>query len=201
MLELLLPRRCAGCAAPGEHLCGDCRVALSAPPQRVSPPTFPHAPVFAFGPYAGAHRGLVLAMKEHNNLAVRRHAGAVLAAGLETLVARGEIPEKVGLVPAPTRAKAARARGGDPVEALCRASGRPTWPVLSLAPGTADQSTLGAQQRRENLSGRVTATGAPAGALVVVDDVVTTGATLQAGVEKLLALGGDVVACLVLCAA
>ncbi|SDS38074.1 ComF family protein [Corynebacterium timonense] len=201
MLELLLPRRCAGCGAAGEHVCARCRAALSAAPQRVSPPTFPHVPVFAFGTYAGAHRGIVLAMKERANLAVRRHAGAVLAAGLDTLAARGEIPQRVGLVPAPTRARSARARGGDPVEALCRASGRDTWPVLSLGEGVADQAGLGAQQRRANLSGRVRAVAAPAGALVLVDDVVTTGATLQASVEKLCALGGDVVACLVFCAA
>jgi len=168
---------------------------------RVSPATHPHAPVFAFGPYADAHRGVVLAMKERRNLAVRAHVGAVLAAGLGHLEARGEIPAGTVLVPAPTRARSARDRGGDPVEAVCRASGRPTRAVLSLAPGTADQSTLGAEERRANLSGSVRAAGVPAGELIVVDDVVTTGATLQGSVEKLLALGGSVVACVALCAA
>ena len=201
MLELVLPRRCGGCGTPAEYLCGRCRGVLSAPPVRVSPSTHPHVPVFAFGPYADAHRGAVLAMKERRNLVLRRHLGAVLAAGLDYLEARGDIPPGATLVPAPTRARSARDRGGDPVEAVCRHSGRPTSAVLSLAPRTADQSTLGAEERRANISGNVRATAAPGGALIVVDDVVTTGATLQGSVGKLLALGGDVVACVALCAA
>ncbi|WP_288833323.1 ComF family protein [uncultured Corynebacterium sp.] len=158
-------------------------------------------PTFALGTYAGAHRGVVLAMKERNNLALRRHLGAVVAAGLEHLEARGEIPAGAGLVPAPTRASSARARGGDPVEAVCRASGRKTWPALALAPRTADQSTLGAEERRANLAGAVRAAFVPTGPVIVVDDVVTTGATLEASVAKLLALGCDVAACVALCAA
>ncbi|WP_342319169.1 ComF family protein [Corynebacterium mayonis] len=161
-------------------------------------------PVFAFGPYADAHRGVVLSMKEQRNLALRAKIGAVLAAGIEYLQVRGDIPPGVVLVPAPTRAAAARSRGGDPVEAFCRASGYPVWPGLSLAPRTTDQSTLTAQERRANLAGNVlvkTRTPVPSGPLIVVDDVVTTGATLQVSVEKLLACGGDVVACLALCAA
>ncbi|MEX3505038.1 ComF family protein [Corynebacterium sp. LK2510] len=143
-------------------------------------------------------------MKERRNFAARRLVGAVLAAGLEHLAVRGEIPDAVTLVPAPTRARAARSRGGDPVEAVCRASGYPTWAGLSLDPRTADQASLSAEERRANLAGSVRLSrGAqlPDGALVVVDDVVTTGATLQVSVEKLLAHGADMVACVTLCAA
>ncbi|WKD57038.1 DNA utilization protein GntX [Corynebacterium capitovis DSM 44611] len=199
--ELLFPRHCAGCKAAGAVLCARCREELATPPARVFPGTNPHVPVFAFGPYAGAHRGVVLAMKEKRNLAVRRHVGAVLAAGLDYLEARGELPPGAGLVPAPTRAASARARGGDPVEAVCRATLRPTYSVLSLDDRVADQAQLGAEQRRANLSGAVRIRGVPTRCVVVVDDVVTTGATLQASVEKLLASGGEVAACVALCAA
>lgn len=199
--ELVLPRRCAGCAAPGELLCPACRVALAAPPARVFPPTSPHVPVFALGPYAGAHRSVVLEMKERDNLAVRRHVGAVLASALEYLEARGDIPHGATLVPAPTRPSSARARGGDPVAQCCRATGRPVAPVLWLAERTADQSQLTAAQRRANMAGAVRLRAAPKATCIVVDDVVTTGATLQGSVEKLLAYGADVAACIALCAA
>lgn len=199
--ELLLPQVCAGCRAPGTLLCDVCRRGLAAPPQRVFPKAPPHAPVFALGPYADPHRGVIIAMKERRNLAVRKYAGAVLAAALDYLEARGEIPDDAVLVPAPTRARAARARGGDPVEQVCRATGRRVAPVLALDPRAADQSGLDEAGRRSNLSGRVRIRGVPHGQVVVVDDVVTTGATLQASTALLLARGADVAACVALCAA
>lgn len=199
--ELVLPRRCAGCGHPGELLCTRCRAALAAPPRRVFPKSTPHTPVFALAPYADTHRAVVLAMKERNHLAVRSHMGAVLAAALDYLEARGEIPAGAVLVPAPTRPRSARARGGDPVEQVCRASGRRVAPVLALDPAAADQAGLDEAARRANLAGRVRIAGVPRGEAVVVDDVVTTGATLQASVSALLAHGANPVACLALCVA
>lgn len=199
--ELLLPQACAGCRSPGQLLCDECRRRLAAPPQRVFPKAPPHAPVFALGPYADPHRGVIIAMKERRNLAVRKYAGAVLAAALDFLEARGEIPDDAVLVPAPTRARSARARGGDPVEQVCRATGRRVAPVLALDPRAADQSGLDEAGRKANLSGRVRITGVPQGRVVVVDDVVTTGATLQASTALLLARGAEVAACVALCAA
>ena len=73
--------------------------------------------------------------------------------------------------------------------------------MLRLDEGAADQSKLDAASRRSNLAGAVTVTGLPFGNCVVVDDVVTTGATLQSSVEKLMAAGATVTACLALCAA
>lgn len=199
--ELILPRRCAGCGAHGDLLCPLCRRQLAAPPFLHTPNVHPHVPVFALGPYADPHRGVILAMKEHNNLAVRRYVGAVIAAALEHLEARGDIPAGCHLVPAPTRPRAARARGGDPVAAVCRASGRPTHEVLSLPDSAADQGMLDEAGRRRNLQGRIRLKAVPRRPVVVVDDVVTTGSTVQAGVEKLMGAGADVAACLVIAAA
>ncbi|WP_284523142.1 ComF family protein [Corynebacterium aquatimens] len=174
---------------------------MATAPARVFPPTSPHVPVFALGPYADPHRSVVLAMKERSNLAVRRHVGAVVDAALLHLEVRGEIPEGTVLVPAPTREASARERGGDPVEACCKATGRPVASVLSLGKRTADQSELDAAARRANLAGAVRIAAVPRGRCIVVDDVVTTGATLQASVETLLAHGAEVAACLAICAA
>ena len=199
--ELLLPRKCAGCGVPGQLLCATCRMELAHPPQRVFPNTTPMVPVFALGAYAGAHRGVVLAMKERNHLAVRRHVGAVLNAGLDYLEARGDIAVGAVLVPAPTKVSSARARGGDPVEAICRATRRSVAPALLLDASAADQSNLDESSRRANLSGAVRLAAIPAGPVVLIDDVVTTGATLQASVSVLLAHGVDVSACVTVCAA
>ncbi len=199
--ELLLPRHCAGCDTPGQHLCHHCRTELSRPPQRVVPRVSPHVPVFALGTYSGAHRRVILAMKERNNLAVRGHVGAVLRAGLEYLEARGEITAPVVVVPAPTRRSSARARGGDPVTAICKASGYPMVRAVYSDEAAADQSELSAAERRKNLAGSVRVSAVPRGEVVLVDDVITTGATLQATAEALLARGVSVVAAVVVAAA
>ena len=208
-MELILPRRCAGCGRGGELLCAACRVELARPPQLVTTRSSPHVPVYALAPYAGAHRSLVLAMKERRNTAVRRHVGAVLGAALTHLGARGDLPPAFVLVPAPTRRRSARLRGGDPVEQICRASGVATVAALRLAPRVADQSELGAEERLRNLAGAVRLVDAgvdelrsrPAVPVVLVDDVVTTGATLTTSAERLIAAGVTVAAAVVVCSA
>ena len=181
-LELLLPRRCAGCGAPGEVLCARCRTELAAPPQRVSPRVESGVPVWALGPYSETRRSVILAMKERGDRTVRRWVGAVLAAAVATLTARGEVGEHPVLVPAPTAARSAR-----------RATGLPTAAVLSHARGVRDSVGLSPAARRANLAGRVRLRGpVPAGELVLVDDVVTTGATLAAACAKLTVAGAQV---------
>lgn len=201
MIELLLPRRCAGCGAAGELLCPKCRHELARPPERVVPRELPHVPVFALGTYSDAHRGVILAMKERNNLAVRRLIGAVVEEGLRYLEARGDLPFGCALVPAPTRKFSAKQRGGDPVESVCRATGRNVVPSLVLSPRVRDQTELDAAGRRRNLSGGVRVTQVPTSRVIVVDDVVTTGATLQASVEALLARGVKVAGALAIASA
>ena len=188
-MELLLPRRCAGCGERGRVLCPACAGELRTPPERVFTRVDPHVPVFALGTYAGAHRGVVLAMKERGDQTVRGHVGAVVAAGVRHLQARGEVPERLVLVPAPTRSRSARLRGGDPVTDVCRATGLPVCATLQLRAGTPDQGMLDAAGRRRNLVGRVEMGRRPTAPVVLVDDVVTTGSTMAASVERLLAAG------------
>ena len=201
IFDLLFPRQCAGFRTPGEKLCQRCQKQLLSPPFRVTPRVPVHVPVYALGTYSDPHRGVILAMKERKNLAVRREIGAVLGAMLLRLEANGELAECSALVPAPTRPSSARDRGGDPVAGVCRFSGRTVHNVLRLAEDTPDQGALSEAGRRRNLQGNVFLDSVPSGPLVVVDDVVTTGATLQASVEILLAHGADVRGCVVLAAA
>ena len=72
MLELLFPKSCAGCGAAGVSLCASCQEELRRVPHRVSCTVDPRVPVWALSPYAGAHRQLVISMKERG----RRDAGS-----------------------------------------------------------------------------------------------------------------------------
>lgn len=199
-MDLLLPRRCAGCRAAGAVLCPDCREAFRRPPERVTTVVDTHVPVFALGPYDERRASAVIAMKERGNLAVRGVLGAVLRAGVETLRARGELPETLTLVPAPTRPRSARLRGGDHVTDLSRATGLPVAAVLRHGK-VADSVGLTSRERRRNLAGGVELARVPAGPVLLVDDVVTTGATLAASTEVLVSARRRVVAALTFAAA
>ena len=157
--ELIFPRACAGCGAPGEVLCEHCREHLRHPPYLVARPRLLGAPVYALGSYSDIRRRIIIGMKERGNQPVREYVGAVFAAGLAYLSARGDIPREFTLVPAPTRPRSARARGGDPVAAVCHTAAQlqrvGVCAALSMGQSTADQSELNAQDRWANLQGRV----------------------------------------------
>lgn len=203
MIELILPKHCGGCGAAGQTLCSACRRHLSRPPERVFTPVDPHIPVWALGKYAGVHRELVLGMKERGRRDVPQYLGAVLASSISFLAARGELPEPevLTLVPAPTRAASARGRGGDPVTAVCRSAGLRVAPCVRHSKRVRDSVGLSAQERMRNLSGGIEITSVPASPTILVDDVVTTGATLAATSATLFAANVQVVGALVICAA
>ncbi len=210
LLDVVVPRECAGCGgvivAPA-LICERCQKHLRLPPRQISRPVPLGLPVWAMGPYSDVRRHLIVSMKERGNRAVRSHVAAVYTAGIEYLRARGEIPEEIVLVPAPTRLNSARARGGDTVEQICEkvAASLPhmrTCTALKVRELAADQSDLNAGQRWENMRTAVHLTRAAsqvAGTrIVLVDDVVTTGATLSASAARLRGAGGVVDGAIVL---
>ena len=221
LLDLVLVRACAGCAAPGPTPCRACRSLLTAPPlgpvrPRPSPPGLP--PVAAFGRYDGALRGLLLAHKEHGRTGLAEPLGAALAAAVSdvsdladvsdvsdvTASGGGRLP--LLLVPVPSAPAAVRARGHDHAWRLAQAAARllPAGVTAArlLVPTrrVADQAGLSHAARAANLRGALAArTGAP-GRVVVVDDVMTTGATLVEAARALRAAGHAVVGAAVVAA-
>ncbi|HEY3715798.1 MAG TPA: hypothetical protein VGL39_14830 [Jatrophihabitantaceae bacterium] len=183
LADLVLPRRCAGCGAPGELLCAACRP--SGPPIVV--PGL-GGPVFAAGRYERGLRGAVLAYKERGRHELAEPFAALLASTAARLPIAGGV-----LVPVPSARRAVRRRGGDHVLRLaCRTGARlgvATVPALRLGRPVHDSAGLGVDERRTNLAGAMVAAPPPreGTAAVLVDDIVTTGATVQ---EALRALHG-----------
>lgn len=207
MLDLVLPLECGGCGARLTRWCQACEVALQVHPDQphlVTARVDPGVPVFSLGRYAGPRRQSVVAVKEHGRRDLVAPLARPLALGIHRLIEWGIVGLPLTVVPAPTRRSAARRRGGDPVARIAAAATR-DHPRITISrrlhtTGLARDSVgLSTTVRERNIAGRVRVTGpAPSGEVLVVDDIVTTGATAREAVRTLIAAGADVTAVLTL---
>jgi predicted amidophosphoribosyltransferase len=210
VLDLILPLECGGCGAPSTRWCDACAIELSVAadqPHVVNPRIDPQVPVFALGRYAGARRRAILAMKERGRGDLVAPLARALAIGVHRLLTWGMVETPLTIVPAPTRRSAARRRGGDPVTRLARAAvaGHPdvtVVPALRMKALARDSVGLGTAARERNIAGRVLPRGQrPQTEVVIVDDIVTTGATARESVRVLQSAGVRVAAVLAIAVA
>jgi ComF family protein len=174
-------RRCAACDRPGPNPCGACIAALR--PAGAGPCLLDLTTCRCLFDYDERGRDLVVALKYRN----RRDVAAVLGAGMAALVDRAD----VDLVTwAPTSGARRAARGYDQSRLLAlgvaRGLGRPCVRLLRRS-RAAPQTGLAFADRTRGPT--FTALGRARGRVLVVDDVVTTGATLSAASRSLRAAG------------
>ncbi len=176
---------CAGCNQPGESLCNRCRFSLAAASSQVS-----DTGVMAALPFDGVARQVVHGLKYRNRRSVAR-----LVAGL--MVRRLRLGAVDVVTWAPTSGARARRRGYDQAELLARAVaaelGVPCRRLLYRSHGVEQTG----HTRAERLRGPAFRARAAHSRLrvLLIDDVVTTGATLAAARDALLQAGVGTVVC------
>ncbi len=162
--------------------------------------------VFGAVPYRNAVRAVLLAHKERGALGLARPLGEALAGAVRAGLADGGTGGRGGgerapggavgpvtLVPVPSAARAVRARGHDPTRRIAYAAAAElrragvaarVLAMLRQRRSMADQSGLDARQRLVNATGALEVVGGGSGLLtgigriVLVDDLITTGASL-----------------------
>lgn len=190
--DLVLGAACPGCGTASRSVCVRCSTQLAPAPFTVHDRPLR---VVAAGAHADVLRRTVVAWKEVPTPSLTPLLAHLLAAGICDLAADRET---VVLVPVPSSRRSRRARGVDVVHQLAGASAQVLERLglratvvrgLRMARQTADQSGLGASERAANLAGAFCAVPRrlPTQAVVVVDDVVTTGATLHEAARALRA--------------
>ena len=207
-LDLALPPTCAGCRREGSPLCRECqtwlRVRVANPPGApIGLPADIPPPLVQLewcAPFTGVTRRALHALKYAGERRLARPLGETLAARWQRAGPGGD-----ALVPVPASPDRVRERGYDQAVLIARAAGRvlrlPVLPVLERTHDTAAQYVLGRSGRASNVGGAFGLRGASSGAastvegrwLVLVDDVVTTGATLAACATALMDAGAAAV--------
>ncbi|GAB3088904.1 ComF family protein [Nocardioides zeae] len=206
--DLVTGSACVGCARAGRLVCASCAATLPArgAPAVVDPWPPGLVPTWAGAPHADLARALVVGHKERGRLGLRAPLGRLLAAAVTAGVGPPPGRGRLLLCPVPSRPGTVRRRGHDATGAVVaravralRAQGYDAVRVDLLRSGRArDQGDLDAAGRAVNLVGtmrcpahllRATASRHGRGAVVLCDDVVTTGATLVEA-ARALASGG-----------
>ena len=197
-MDLALPASCAGCRREGSALCRECLPALdvrlhAAPGVEIGLPADLPAPLLQLewcAPFTGTTRRALHALKYGGERRLAPPLGAAIARRWARAGAGGDV-----LVPVPASPDRVRDRGYDQAALLAEEAGRrlrlPVVRAVERTRATTAQFDLDRAGRAANLGGAFrVAPSRPAQVagrwVILVDDVVTTGATLAACAVALL---------------
>lgn len=196
--RVLGPAPCASCGKRGSWLCASCAADARPAPVQPAPPGI--ETVIAPWAYEGGPRSLVLALK----LRHMRAAAAPLIHGM-VLGARRHGIDADAVTWVPARVRDVSARGFDHAEVLGRGVaaelGLPAHALLRRKGSQRDQTGLDRPERLANLQGAFVARGRVGPRVVLVDDLVTTGATAIACAAALRSAGAASLVLLAACRA
>jgi predicted amidophosphoribosyltransferase len=185
---LLFPVRCYGCRDLGFAICSNCRKHWN---PHIYQSQIADLPVYSAIPYSAVARNILLAAKEESQKSADQLIIRALSKSLETLFKN--IPG-CAIVPIPSQPSANRRRGRDFVSeisiSVARECGVAILPMLHHQRVIRDQSKLNIAARRENLAMALAikseyAGNYPAEKVVILDDLITTGATIKEAIRAL----------------
>jgi ComF family protein len=194
LLDTVAPRRCAGCDAISQHSicpeCGDELEGMFVPKAR----PVGHGTAFAGFEFEELVRAILHRGKYGGDRAALRAIARVTAERLETARTAPPTPDAIVAVPLGPRRR--RQRGYNQSDVVARVLSDCRAPVLEglrRVRETKPQSVCDEQGRRRNVAGAFAWIGPPLDGvrLWLVDDVLTTGATVEAAGASLRAAGAS----------
>ena len=200
--ELIFPVRCLGCSALGLSICSQCRLSWHPHIFRSTSRLAPHFPIYSAVSYSPIAGKVLLASKENGLI----QADELILYALKKALSQCVKDQGIGmLIPIPSRPSAARLRGRQFVAELSKKlaveTQLPTFEILVHTRKVRDQSSLDARARIKNLTGAMSALRYLSGKAILIDDLVTTGATLHEAARALREKGIEVAAAVTACVA
>ncbi|MGF3055801.1 ComF family protein [Microbacterium sp. YY-01] len=189
----VLGAHCAGCRAPHTLLCVACRARLAPRVHRMR--TSDGIEVVAALPFSGVAARIVRAIKQEGRTGLVHACMPALHVARAAACTNGAV-----FVPIPTRYASFVRRGYRVPHLLVRRMGNRPVSLLRTVGRVADQRGLNRAQRSSNVHGSMVARSRGHGDVIVVDDVVTTGATIDEAARALEHAGYRVRAAVVLAA-
>jgi len=197
LAELIFPSRCIGCSQLGISICSICRKSWHPHIYYREISVFDGTyPVISAVPYAPIASKVLLSAKESNLSAADNLLISAISHSLLLFIKRYGSGDLVGI---PSRRSATRMRGRNFMVEITKSVAAErsikALDILQHNRSVRDQSKLDSDSRSINIAGAFSAklSGLPAAGniepLIVVDDLITTGATLAEGIRALRTAG------------
>ena len=207
--DLIYPRFCISCQKYGDFICLKCKASWFVKPRKTKVVGIDHYFVEDYNEYSAR---IILASKESGNkIAINLLANAV-AKSISFAVSEKKFRAQINLVSIPSQKNIIRSRGRDHIsdlisQVVVALSGMGFTanylPILSLAKKSKDQSTLNSGERLVNMQNAFIVNNSlnSQEGIFLIDDLITTGASIKEGVRALteakITVNGIVTACAV----
>ena len=191
--ELIYPNICLCCGKTGVKICHNCSKYWLANPNKSK---VENKCLFFVTTYDETTSPIILAAKESGNREAIKLIARSIASSISFAILNLGIAQPINLVTIPSQLSAIRRRGRDHIKDLVQEViiqlnqqniDAIYLPILKPIKKIKDQSDLNGLQRKENMSQAFIVKSSPISqsAVILIDDLVTTGASIHEGVRAL----------------
>lgn len=181
--QLIFPSRCFGCSNLSPTICAECSINWQPNYFKTQMSNFNVYSSIIYSPIASK---IILAAKENGIAAADELLINCIVSMVDKVTTNRDMYR---LVPIPSSKQSIRRRGRsfmvDLTQEVARRTGFTTLDCLALTSQVSDQSGLTKSQRLINMHGAFSSTRITRGKLIIIDDVITTGATLKEAVRAI----------------